>query len=57
MARKIAVLYWRVMVKGVDFAEQGVKYYEEQLIMNKLKTVNRLARDLNLNIVENQHFT
>jgi len=54
MARKIAVLYWRVMVKGVDFAEQGVKHYEEQLIMNKLKTVNRLAKELNLNIIDNQ---
>jgi len=57
MARKIAVLYWRVMVKGVDFAEQGVKHYEEQLIMNKLKTVNRLARELNLNIIDNQCLT
>jgi transposase len=54
MARKIAVLYWRVMVKGVDFAEQGVKHYEEQLILNKLKTVNRLAKELNLNIIDNQ---
>lgn len=57
MARKIAVLYWRVMVKGVDFAEAGVKHYEEQLIMNKLKTVNRLARELNLNIIDNQCLT
>lgn len=56
MARKIAVLYWRVMVKGVDFAEKGVKFYEEQLILNKLKTVNRLAKELNLNIIENQQF-
>lgn len=54
MARKIAVLYWRVMVKGVDFAEHGVKHYEEQLIINKLKTVNRLAKELNLNIIGNQ---
>lgn len=57
MARKLAVLYWRVMVKGLDYAEQGVKQYEEQLMINKLKTVNRLANELNLNITENQYST
>lgn len=46
MARKVAVLYWRVMVKGLDYAEQGIKNYEEQLILNKMKTLNRLTKEL-----------
>ena len=46
MARKVAILYWRVMVKGLDYAEQGIKNYEEQLIMNKMKTLNRLTKEL-----------
>lgn len=46
MARKVAVLYWRVMVKGLDYAEQGIKRYDEQLLANKLKTFNRLAKEL-----------
>ena len=46
MARKLAILYWRVMVKGLDYAEQGIKLYEEQLLMNKMKTLARLTKEL-----------
>jgi len=55
MARKLAVLYWRVMVKGIDYAEKGIQHYEEQILLSKIKTVKRLATELNLNITENQH--
>jgi len=48
MARKLAVLYWRIMVKGLDYVETGVKQYELQLQQNKLKTFNRLANELKL---------
>jgi transposase len=57
MARKIAVLYYRVMVNGLEYAEKGIQHYEEQLILNKMKTVNRLAKELNLNITEKQYVT
>jgi transposase len=57
MARKLAVLYWRVMVNGLDYAEKGIQHYEEQILLNKMKTVNRLAKELNLNITEKQHVT
>lgn len=50
MARKLAVLYWRVMVKGLDYAEKGIQNYEEQIMLNKLKTVNKLAKELNLKV-------
>jgi len=53
MARKIAILYWRVMVKGLDFAEQGINKYEEQILANKLKSLNKLAKELNYHISEN----
>ena len=46
MARKIAILYWRVMVKGLDYTEQGIKKYDEQMLVNKMKTLNRLAKEL-----------
>ena len=57
MARKLAVLYWRVMVKGLEYAEKGIKNYEEQIMLNKMKTVKKLAFELNLVIADNQHFT
>lgn len=54
MARKIALLYWRVMVKGLEYTEKGIQHYEEQILINKMKTVSKLAKELNLNISENQ---
>jgi transposase len=53
MARKVAILYWRVMVKGLDFAEQGINNYEEQIIASKLRSLNKLAKELNYKITEN----
>ena len=52
MSRKLAEMYWRVMVKGVEYAEIGVKNYEEQIKLQKLKTMNRLASELNLYITQ-----
>lgn len=50
VARKLAALYWRVAVKGLEYAENGVKKYEEQLIKQKFKTVMKLANELNLQV-------
>lgn len=52
MARKLAELYWRVMVKGIDFTEYGLKKYEEQLLAQKHKSAQRLAKELNLHLVD-----
>ena len=50
MARKLAEIYWRMMVKGVDYVEHGVRVYEQQIAANKLKAFRRLANELNLNV-------
>jgi len=50
MARKIAILYWRIMVKGSHFVEQGTIHYEQQLLAQKKKTLNRLVKELNINL-------
>lgn len=57
MARKVAILYWRVMVKGLDYAEQGINQYEQQLIANKVKALNRLVIELNVKLPENLQVT
>ena len=53
VARKIAVLYWRIMVKGMAFVEEGIKKYEEQLLAQKHRSFERLAKDLNIQIAYN----
>lgn len=52
VARKVAELYWRIMVKGLDYTELGIKKYEEQMLANKRKTIERLAKELNLHVVK-----
>jgi transposase len=53
IARKLAVLYWRVMVKGLEYVENGIKKYEEQLLAQRHKTLIRLATELNVQVSYN----
>lgn len=53
IARKLAVLYWRIMVKGMDFVEKGIQKYEEQLLAQKQRSLNRLAKELKMQLVYN----
>lgn len=53
MARKLAVLYWRVMVKGLEYVENGIQKYEAQLLAQRHKSLMRLATELNVQISYN----
>jgi transposase len=57
MARKLAEIYWRTMVRGLEYAELGVKQYEEQLKKQKLKTYFRLANELSIYNADMQYVT
>ena len=50
-ARKLAVQYWRLMVKGGDFVEKGIEHYEKLLIIQKQKYLKRMAKELNVELV------
>ncbi len=53
VARKLASLYWRIMVKGMAFVEEGIKKYEERLLEQKHRSLQRLAKELNIQIPSN----
>jgi transposase len=46
LARKLAEWFWRVMVKGLGYVEQGLAAYEEQVLETKRRTLQRLAKQL-----------
>jgi len=46
LARKLAALFWRVMVKGIEFVEEGLARYEEKVLQTKERSLKRLARQL-----------
>lgn len=51
LARKLAVLFWRVMVKGMDYVEHGLAQYEAKVLWTKQRALRRLARQLGQQLV------
>jgi transposase len=45
-ARKLAVLIWQTIVKGLAYVEEGLKRYEERVLQTKHQTLKRLAKQL-----------
>jgi len=50
-ARKLAVLIWRAMVHGMAYVEEGLKAYEAKVLATKRHTLERLARQLGVNLL------
>jgi len=50
-ARKLAVQYWRLIVKGAEFVEKGIQAYEAILNQQKKKYLEKLALELNMQVV------
>ena len=51
LARKLAVLFWRVMVKGLNYVEHGLAQYEAKVLQTKQRMLRRLARQLGQELV------
>jgi len=48
LARKLAELFWRLMVHGTNYVEQGLKKYEEKVAQTEQRLLQKLARKYNL---------
>lgn len=51
LARKLAVLFWRVMVKGMDYVEEGLARYQAKVIQTKQRVLRHLAKQLGQQLV------
>lgn len=51
LARKLAALFWRVMVKGMQYVEQGLAHYEAKVLETKQRALRRLAAQLGQKLV------
>jgi transposase len=51
LARKLAELFWRLMVHGITYVEQGLKKYEEKVAQTEKRLLQKLARKYNMIIV------
>lgn len=57
LARKLAALFWRVMVHGVAYVEQGLMAYETKVKETKRRALTRLANELGQQLVPLQQQT
>lgn len=53
LARKLAMLYWNIMVKGLHFVEKGLAYYETKVGQNERRLLSKLAAKHNLYLSPN----
>lgn len=52
MARKIAILYWKLFMEGMDYVKKNIADYKEELLKRKQKNLKKLAKDLNMQITD-----
>ena len=50
-ARKLAVLYWRMMINGNEYVEKGINAYEEQIRKQKESWLQKAAKDFGYQLV------
>ena len=50
-ARKLALMFYNIMTKGTAFVEEGIKKYEKQYMETLMKSLNRRAKELNLQLM------
>jgi transposase len=48
LARKLAELFWRLMVKGRAYVEEGLKKYEDRVAQTERRVLRKLALKYNL---------
>jgi hypothetical protein len=53
--RKLAEAYYHALTKGIDYVEQGVKQYEEQLQKREKAVLKKLAKKHNMQVLEKEY--
>lgn len=54
VARKVAILYWRLNVKGLEYVEHGIKAYEEKMNIQREHWLLKTAGELGFHVSRNQ---
>lgn len=57
VARKLAVLYYKLQTKGLKYVEKGIQEYEEKLVEQKQRNILKIARKLGYELSEKQLVT
>ncbi|MBJ6368074.1 hypothetical protein [Snuella sedimenti] len=50
VARKLAELYWKLNVKGLEFVEKGIEAYKAKMLQNKERILIKMAKELGYSV-------
>ena len=50
-ARKLAICYYNVMTKGVEYVEFGIQHYEQKIKEQRIKNLKKQALNLGYNLI------
>jgi hypothetical protein len=56
MARKLAILYWKLFMEGMEHVKEHAESYKKKLKERKQKNLKKLAKELNVQIIDNKMF-
>ncbi len=51
LARKLAAMFWQIMVHGAEYVEHGLREYEDRVKVSEQRLLNKLAAKLNCQVV------
>jgi hypothetical protein len=51
-ARKIAILFYNALTKGVEYVEQGLEAYEKKYREQSIRRITKAAQRFGLTLVE-----
>jgi hypothetical protein len=51
LARKLAAMFWRVMVHGIEYVEHGLKHYQARAALSEQRVLRKLALKHGLELV------
>ncbi len=51
-ARKLAVLYWKLMVRGMEYTEKGIAAYQEKVKLQQERWLHKTANKLGYQLIE-----
>ena len=52
LGRKIAVMFWRLMVHGTQYVEEGLQKYEQRAVVSQQRTLSKLASKFGMQLVK-----
>lgn len=53
LARKLAAMFWRVMVHGTDYVEQGLQKYQARAALTEQRLLSKLAHKHGMHLIPN----